>query len=509
MKQQTEISNRHLLPVEGLGEATHACKLRVCVTVAAEWAARPAGQHLLVCLINLLCRQTDLVEEIEVVCKEHHLLVPCPGNPKQDSLLGTLDTLVDWAVGKEVRIRHRSAPLQADITIAIGCPDQHPSNLPADSLFAIGSGWLAWVGVAENAPNGVVPTREDPMGPLLAASIMAGEVFKRARQATRGTPIRARGYSLWSRMSSNAWHDLPDGPPLRGKTLHPLHVFGVGAVGHALIYTLTAAQLNDPYFVLIDDDEYDKTNLNRCVLAGLRDIDHSKVFAVSDHVKRHGGDAISFPCTLQDYLVAPKPELRADVAVAAQNFQFGLVASCVDKNASRQSIQGLWPSLIVGASTLGLNARSDVYSIEEGTACLACHNPAEPDGEKVRVLQARLRAMPSHERHEFLLTNGLHAEAIDAYLNAPECGKVGESELRAFALQGSPQFSVGFVSMTAGILLACSLLRLNIFGQSDEYVSPMTAFCFWNGRLQPSTLSIDSMCQQQCDKHRTKQLGIA
>lgn len=504
MTQQTQISSRHLLPVDGLSEAAHARKLRVSLAVAAEWASHAAGQHLLVCLVNLLCRQTDLVAEIEVVCDEHPLLVTCPGKPNQNSLLRTLDALVDWAVGEEVRICRRSTPSPADVTMAIGCPDQFPATLPVDSLFAIGSGWRTWVGVAEKCPRGVVPTNEDPMGSLLAASIVAGEVFKRARQAVRGTPTRAAGYSLWSRTSSEAWHDLPEGPCLRGRTLPPLHVFGVGAVGHALIYTLTAAQLNAPYFVLIDDDKYDKTNLNRCLLAGLRDVDHAKVFAVSDHVRRHGGGTAPFPYTLQDYLVAAKPELRDDVAASVKNYQFGLVASCVDKNTSRQSVQGLWPSLIVGASTLGLNARSDVYNINEQTACLACHNPAEPDGEKIRALQAKLRDMPPNDRRDFLLSRGLHVEAIEAYLHAPECGKVGESELRALALQSSPQFSVGFVSMTAGVLLACALLKLSIFDQSDEYASPMTAFSFWNGRLQPSTLSIDAKCQLRCDTHRAK-----
>ena len=509
MTQQTKISSRHLLPVEGLEEAAHARKLRVSVAVAAEWASHAGGQHLLVCLINLLCRQTDLVAEIEVICDEHPLLVTCPGDTNQDSVWETLDALVDWAVATEVRVCHGSSSLSADVTIAIGCPDQFPSNLPVDSLFAIGSGWRAWVGVSEEAPRSIVPTNEDPIGPLLAASIAAGEVFKRARQAIRGAPIRAGGYSLWSRASYETWHDLPDGPSLRGKTLPPLHVFGVGAVGHALIYTLMAAQLNAPYFVLIDDDRYDTTNLNRCVLAGLRDVDHAKVSAVSDHVKRHGADAAAFPYTLQDYVVAAKPELRDDVATAVKSYQFGLVASCVDKNTSRQSIQGIWPSLIVGASTLGLNARSDVYNINKQTACLACHNPVEPDGERIRALQATLRGMSPQERRHFLLAHGLHVEAIEAYLNAPECGKVGEAELRALALQGSPQFSVGFVSMAAGVLLASALLKLSIFDKDDEYAVPMTAFSFWNDRLQPSTLSIDANCQLRCGIHRAKESSIA
>jgi hypothetical protein len=502
MRQQAKISSRHLLPVEGLSEADCARKLRVSVTVATEWASSCAGQHLLLCLINLLCRQTDLVEEIEVVCDEQPLRVECPGDLKQDTLLRSIDALVEWAVATEVRICFRSRPTQADMTIAIGCPDQFPFDPPPESLFAIGAGWLAWVGIAENAPRGVVPAREEPMGSFLAASILAGEVFKRARHAVRGAPIQAAGYSLWSRVSSETWHILEDGPSLRGKVLPPLHVFGVGAVGHALIYTLMAARLDSPYFVLVDDDLYDETNLNRCVLAGKRDVGHAKVFAVRDHVKRYGGDAMPFPCALQEYLVASKQGLRADVADAVKDYRFDLVASCVDKNTSRQCIQGLWPALIVGASTLGLNARSDVYKVEEHTACLACHNPSEPEGERIRVLQSTLRAMPAHERRHFLLEHHLPADAIEAYLNAPECGKVGESELRAFALQGAPQFSVGFVSMMAGILLASSLLKLSIYDRTSEYTSPITAFSFWNSRLGSSTLSIDANCQLKCRARR-------
>jgi hypothetical protein len=150
MTQQAKISSRHLLPVEGLGEADFARKLRVSVVVADEWASSCAGQHLLVCLINLLCRQTDLVEEIEVVCDEQPLQVRCPGDLKQDTLLQSIGALVEWAVATEVRICFRSRPTQADMTIAIGCPDQFPFDLPPESLFAIGAGWLAWIGIADN-----------------------------------------------------------------------------------------------------------------------------------------------------------------------------------------------------------------------------------------------------------------------------------------------------------------------------------------------------------------------
>lgn len=502
MKEQGKISNRHLLSIEGLADASQARKLRVSIQVAAEWSTSSAGQHLLVCLINLLCRQTDLVSDIEVVCNEQPLKVSNPEGSEQGTLLGSLRALVEWAVGNEMAIGFPSKPGHADMAIAIGCPDQIVSDLPRDTLFAVASGWLAWVGIGERAPHGIQPIKEDPMGPFLAACVLAGEVFKRARQAARGAPIQAAGFSLWTRASSEAWINLEDGPIVRGSELGPLHVIGAGAVGHALTYTLTAAALSASYLVLVDDDVYDETNLNRCFLAGKRHIDKRKVYAIEEYVKRSGQEAVAFPCALQEYLGAPKTALRPDVATAVRNFQFDLVASCVDKNSSRQSIQGLWPTLIVGGSTLGLKARSDVYSVKKGTACLACHNSPEREGEKIRALQLKLRAMPAHERHHFLLEHGLPADAIEAYLASPDCGKVGEAELKAFAIQEAPQFSVGFVSMTAGILLASSLLKLSVFDSSSEYAAPMTAFSFWNAQLRPSSLSIDESCSLSCNKKR-------
>jgi molybdopterin/thiamine biosynthesis adenylyltransferase len=500
MTGQTKISDRHLLPVEGLADPSQAHKLRVSLRVATAWSSAPAGQHLLICLVNLLCRQTDLVEGIDVLCDEGPLKVMCPADLGQITLRTALSALVTWAVDGEVPIHFPQSATQADVTIAIGCPDQLAPELPPDALFAIASGWRAWIGLAEHAPRAIVPSNADPLGPFLAASVVAGETFKLARKAVRGAPIKAAGYSLWSRTTSKNWNELEDGPVLRERTLPPLHVFGAGAVGQALIYTLTAAGLDAPYFVLVDDDAHDTTNLNRCVLAGKRDVDKAKVLTVTQHVKRTGGDAAPFPCTVQEYVVGQKSGLRADLVSAVSAFRFDLVASCVDKNVSRQSIQGLWPTLIVGASTLGLYARSDVYNISEGTACLACHNPSEPEGEKIRLLQAKLRAMPPQERRGFLLENGLPADAIEAYLDAPECGKVGEAELRAFAMKGSPQFSVSFVSMAAGVLQASSLLKLGAFRRAEEYKATLTSLSFWNGQLKPSVLSADENCELKCSE---------
>ena len=46
-----------------------------------------------------------------------------------------------------------------------------------------------------------------------------------------------------------------------------------------------------------------------------------------------------------------------------------------------------------------------------------------------------------------------------------------------------PQFSVGFVSLASGVLLAASLFRKLLSGETIPHASGMTTFNFLNGNL--------------------------
>ena len=100
------------------------------------------------------------------------------------------------------------------------------------------------------------------------------------RDFARPRYLACDGFSLWSGESSPQWDALEDGPELTGTSLPPFHVAGVGAVGNGLAYVIANAGFADAYPALIDDDKYDDTSLNRCVLAGWEDRHQPKVNVV-------------------------------------------------------------------------------------------------------------------------------------------------------------------------------------------------------------------------------------
>lgn len=504
MTECTAISSRHLLDADGVAKGV-VKPLAVRVVVAPQWGRSTSGQLLVTCLMNLLCRQVRVVSHVDLVLNEHPLEVLTPLSPTSRCLPSALLGMVKWAVGDAVAVTIGDQQVNANLTIVVGCPDQvHCSlDLPQNTLFSVGCGWKAWVGTERQAPRGVRPEGTDALGPFLAAALAAGEVFKRARGLVKGRFLEASGYSLWSGKAAEGWAELDNGPSLRGVMLPALHIIGAGAVGNAIAYTLGSSDLKDFYAVLVDDDVYDNTNLNRCFLAGLSDKDQPKVLAVERFLCSANYAVSPFPNSLHEYLRSPKPNLRTDVAKQIQNGRFGIVVSCVDKNTSRQDIQGLWPSLIVGGSTLNLSARSNIYSPKDGTACLACHNPAEREGDKIRSFESQLRAMSKEQRFAFLLSQGVSAEAIEEYLASPECGKVGQAALEALALRSTPQFSVGFVSLTAGLLLASALLRTTVLQRSAVPRQCMTILNFLSGAMRDSGLAVDPTCQQKCFKKQS------
>ncbi|WP_407112413.1 ThiF family adenylyltransferase [Bradyrhizobium sp. LMG 9283] len=499
------ISDRHLRAAEGLSDKPLHVAQRVRIAMNAAWASSRAGQLLACCLINLLARQVDLVSEIEILIPTVPTVIRLPNGDLADgSLDQTLVRIAAWAVDDRVKVYAAQAPgIDVDITIAIGDDVGDGKGI---TMFVIGDGWKAWVGVPGHAPKGIVPNKSNPLGPFLAAALAAGEVFKRGRGLVRGRFLTANGYSLWTGQQSDGWDDLPDGPNLSGKRLKPLHVVGAGAVGNGLAYILAYAELADPYVAVIDDDTYDTTSLNRCLLAGHDDVDDPKVDAIEASLIKHGVGAYGFEGTISRYLTGDRTGLRSDLARQASDLAFDLVVSCVDRGGSRQDIQGLAPSSLFGGSTLRLGARSDFYPDRPGAACLSCFNPPEQDGERLRALEKKLRELNEAQRSAFLHEQGIDPAVVEAYLASPKCGTLGEAALLDLATRSPGEFSVGFVSLGAAILLASKLFRQVLLGAPSEG-GDVSALNFLNGGLQSSFLAADDHCHWDCKQRRANGEG--
>jgi hypothetical protein len=186
--------------------------------------------------------------------------------------------------------------------------------------------------------------------------------------------------------------------------------------------------------------------------------------------------------------------LQADLARAEADGRYGTVVSCVDKGTSRQDIQGLRPDLIIGGSTVGLGAKTNVYDFAPGTPCLGCHNPAEKDGEQLRELERLLRGMSRDEQDAYLRTHVSDPGPILEHLATERCGSVGEAMLRDIATASPREFSVSFVSMAAAVLAASRLFSRLLFAGADRDRPRMTSIAFLKGSILEADLAVDASC---------------
>lgn len=494
MTSVSELGDRHLRAASGLEDAREATAVAVCIVVSDEWGSSIAGQLLVSCLVNLLCRQVGVISRIELKAKPTPLLIGLPLGPTSAPFPDCLEGLARWAVGDSVAVSARPEGERCDHAILVG--DAKCIQQSTHSLSVIGDGWCSWVGEPDNAPRGIKPQSKNSLGPFLGAALAAGEVFKRSRGVVRDRYLTSDGFSLWSGEVASEWSALTQGPELPGRILPPVHVVGAGAVGNAFAYIVAYADFSDAYLVVMDDDRYDGTNLNRCLAAGIQDVGHPKVEAIARLLRGTGASCFPYPRTIKEYIADPRRDLRVDAAQQANDLEFGIVLSCVDKGTSRQDVQGLRPHLLLGASTLDLRARSNIYGLWDGCACLGCFNAKERDGEKLRALEHHVRELHEPERRGYFLKHGLDAEAIEQHLADPKCGSIGEAALREFSTQPPQEFSVGFVSLGAGLLLASALFRHEIFNVDAR--GDMTNLNFLNGGFMDSGLGADPSCEMKC-----------
>jgi hypothetical protein len=489
----SDIADRHERAVAGLEDVARPLAVRI---VVGGHLQDLAAQHVLACLCNLLCRMARVVSVIEIDAPEVPWRAAAGWRMAGRSVLGRMRSLSRWATGGLVPVRAPAAT-PADFTICIGSrPEAYGGRI---DLAVAGAGWRAWAGAEAHVPALAAKDRAagNPLGPYLAACLAAAEVFKRSRGLKRGRFAEDFGYSLW-RGEQGAWRDLAGGPPFEGLTLPPFYLVGAGAVGQGLYGVIAASGVATAYVTTLDDDSHDDTNLNRNPLAGVKDLTRPKIDVIARVRRAAGLRGGEYKVTLARYVLrAARTGLPAEIAALEADDRYPVIVSAVDKNTSRQDIQGLRPDLVVGGSTLGLTAKANVYDMAPGAACLGCNNPAEDDGARLREVEQQVRGMPEAEQRACLEGRVEDVDAVVAYLRgADRCGQLGEAQFRDFATAQDPEFSVSFVSMTAAVLLASRLFARLLFPEAELPRRRMSSLNFRNLEVGD-----DDLCQEPQCRH--------
>lgn len=160
----------------------------------------------------------------------------------------------------------------------------------------------------------------------------------------------------------------------------------------------------------------------------------------------------------------------------------------------------MWPELILGGSTLECGILVQSYNPLTNGECLKCSNPIEQDGRTIEGETARWKRMTPDERRRVAAQTNLDIKAIEEYLRNPKCGELGEQEIAKFVLDPSREWSVGFVSVGAGVLLAAKYVQSAISGL-DMAFSPSRGQALRFSFLNPCPVITRHPRKETCDCH--------
>jgi len=412
----------------------------VAVAVVVDGpATAPADQHTAWMLINLLARLEGVVERVLVVASNtglHPRVCPtAAGATFPEALIETANAVGGVPVG-------RAETFGTDgIVFHIG-----PGPTPTRGWRVAGDGWSATLSTsAVPAPSA---RSRLPVGPYAAACLAAGEVF-RAVCLIDYAQVRALSVNLWAHTTTT--DTTIGGPgPAEVQAVLDFGLAGVGAVGVAVLHTLWACEGLAGRAVIADDDPegVEETNLNRYVLFDRRHIDLAKA---STAAAIYGG-----PGQLRVDPVDGRYD-RDNIDNPAPR----VLLSAVDGNESRHALQqGFAPGAAFGGSTQGLRAEVTRCGPPGEGPCLACFNPVD-DEVPDTVRRSAIRKLDDSRLAQLAARIGSDPDRLKAWAASGDCGLISAEALGHLKADDEPQalFSVGFVSVMAGVMLAAELVR--------------------------------------------------
>jgi hypothetical protein len=436
--------------------------LRVVVDLDPVLADQPGAQHLTWMLVTLLTRSTNAVIASVGLEVDDVPLLPGidPGMPDGGpSLSNSLKSAAGVFGPHAAPVVDASDLDDADLVLRIAGPTSSSTRSSWVDATILRVSASEWTGAVTPDNTHDLPLNLDtgnPFGPYVAACLAAGQTYMHAR--VRDHLLQPMALNAWTLQQNTSDltagdDDFPSEPP--AELNHVLA--GVGAVGSALLLTLWAYQSVSGTIRAADADPQgiDDTNLQRCVAFHRVDAGHPKAPTAAMRLGGHHGLAIESTHGLAEALVGPHTHL----------------ISAIDTEKARGALQDQYPASAVQASTSGLRVEMLRVDPTSGTACLRCFN-APPDRP---VPDADVRAQVATFDDDVVAAHaaavGTNVEGVREWGRVGGCGQIGDALLeRLRPSDGAPaQFSVGFASVLAGVLLAGQVLKDAIRRDGDRH----------------------------------------
>lgn len=313
------------------------------------------GQVMMFTCLNLLSRFTNRI-----------LLGRIPEVPKLAELRGLQGNLKTRLLGNvaqinpDIKIDCLGKEHLIDALITIGKTEYHSSF-----KIAINSdGWIAKLEEGVDASLDYVSRNANPIGAQVASCFASAEVFKHLLRSMGSTSYAVQqpvGTISFSALDYSIDTGTSQNPELPSElNLDETVLVGAGAVGSSFVNTLGYLNNVSGRLIILDFDVVDVTNLNRYIIAGIRDVGKAKVSVATDFLAGSGIEAVPVHKSYESYVKEDRPDKTFDTVV-----------STVDDNAARQHMQSDLPRQILHGAT---HEQSCVVSRHDflHDACLGC-----------------------------------------------------------------------------------------------------------------------------------------
>lgn len=239
-----------------------------------------------------------------------------------------------------------------DAILSVGS-EVHP-ELPWTTINS--NGWIVRVSSGSKALSAQCD-QANPIGALAAASLGAGEVFKRLirLREDRGELFNGFSYSLRTYRS----YESDFGPALPENLPADLLIVGAGAIGNGLVHLASQLNLTGKIRV-IDSQEFATENLGTCILVGPDAVGRSKAILLTDYLKEASKDAYGFHMPFDQYT------LKLDGQPA-------IVLNGLDNIDVRHEVQrSLWPDVVIDGAIGDFTCQVSRHPWPADIACLIC-----------------------------------------------------------------------------------------------------------------------------------------